>query len=104
MATSLIDNLGDVRGGMLAVGASQKVTQGLFVAKTLTMVDRTTACINSPHSMTISGDTPRIAQTSALADARSIWNRRLKVDVAIQSKQMGTVAARYASLIGENHS
>ena len=101
VATSLIDNPGEVSGAMLAVGASQEDTQGLIDAETEILGDCTIACINSPHSMTISGDSPRIAQISALADARSIWNRRLKVDVAYHSQQMGTVAARYASLIGE---
>ena len=101
VATSLIDDPGEVSGGMLAVGASQEDTQGLIDTETDTGGDCTIACINSPNSMTISGDSSRIAQISALADARSIWNRRLAVGVAYHSQQMGTVAARYASLIGE---
>ena len=101
VATSLIDNPGEVNGGMLAVGASEEDAQGLIDAKTDIIGDCTIACINSLQSVTISGDAPRIAQISALADTRSIWNRRLKVDVAYHSQQMRTVAAQYASLIGE---
>ena len=101
VATSLIDNPGGASGAMLAVGASEEETQGLIDAETDTLGHCTIACINSPHSMTISGDSPRITQISALAEARSIWNRRLKIDVAYHSQHMDTVAARYASLIGE---
>ena len=101
VAASLIDNPEKVKGGMLAVGASEEDTQRLIDAQTDITGDCTIACINGPHSMTISGDTPRIAQISALADTRSIWNRRLKVDVAYHSQQMDTVAARYASYLGE---
>ena len=101
VAASLVDNPGEMSGGMLAVGASEEATQGLIDAETDIMGHCTIACINSPHSMTVSGDSPRITQISALADAKSIWNRRLKVDVAYHSQQMDTVAARYASLIGK---
>ena len=101
VAASLIDIPGKVKGGMLAVGASEEDAQGLIDAQTDIMGDCTIACVNGPHSMTISGDAPRIAQISALADTRSIWNRRLKVDVAYHSQQMDTVAAQYASFIGE---
>ena len=101
VARSLMNNPGEFNGGMLAIGASEEDAQGLIDAKTDIMGDCTIACINSPRSITISGDAPRLAQITVLADARSIWNRRLKVDVAYHSKQMDTVAAQYAALIGE---
>ena len=63
--------------------------------------DCTIACINSPNSMTISGDAARISQISALADTKSIWNRRLKVEVAFHSLHMNAVADQYVSLLGE---
>ena len=101
VATSLMNDSGEMSGGMLAVGASQEETQGLIDTETDPVGHCTITCINSPHSMTISGDSLRIAQISALANARSIWNRRLKIDVAYHSHHMHTVAARYSSLIGE---
>ena len=88
-------------GGMLAVGASHEDTQNLIDAKTDTAGECTIACINSPKSITISGDASRISQVSALADAKSIWNRRLKVDVAYHSYHMNDVADEYALLLGD---
>ena len=88
-------------GGMLAVGASQEDTQALIDAKTNTGGECTIACINSPKSITVSGDNARISQVSALADEKSIWNRRLKVEVAYHSHHMNAVADQYASLLGE---
>ena len=87
--------------GMLAVGASHEDTQNLIDAKTDTAGECTIACINSPKSITISGDASRISQVSGLADAKSIWNRRLKVDVAYHSYHMNDVADEYALLLGD---
>ena len=101
VAMSLVDNPGKFNGGMLAVGTSEEDAQGLIDTRTDIIGDCTIACINSPHSITISGDAPRLVQIASLADARAIWNRRLRVDVAYHSKQMDTVAAQYTSLIGE---
>lgn len=101
VATSLIEKPDGTSGGMLAVGASQRDTQALIDARTDTVGDCTIACINSPNSMTVSGDTARISQISALADTKSIWNRRLKVEVAYHSHHMNAVADQYSSLLGE---
>ena len=101
LATTLIEKDECTSGGMLAVGASQEDTQALIDAKTDTGGDCTIACINSPKSITVSGDAARISQVSALADEKSIWNRRLKVEVAYHSHHMNAVADQYASLLGE---
>ena len=101
VAMGLVDDPEKVNGGMLAVAASEEDAQGLIDTKAGIIGDCTIACINSPQSITISGDAPRLVQIASLADARAIWNRRLKVDVAYHSKQMDTVAAQYASLIGQ---
>ena len=99
VATTLIDD--GTSGGMLAVGASKEDTQALIDARTDSVGDCTIACLNSPKSMTVSGDAARIAQVSALADTNSIWNRRLKVEIAYHSHHMNAVADQYSSLLGE---
>lgn len=101
VATMLIEKSEGTSGGMLAVAASQDETQTLIDAGTNAVGECTIACINSPQSITVSGDTARISSVSALADAKSIWNRRLKVEVAYHSHHMTPVANQYASLLGE---
>ena len=101
VATILIRRPNGMSGGMLAVGASQEDTQALIDARTDATGDCTIACINSPKNMTVAGDAARISQVSALADAKSIWNRRLKVEVAYHSHHMNAVVDQYASLLGE---
>jgi len=64
---------------------------------------RGVACINSPSSMTVSGDEAAILELQHLADKRSVWNRRLKIDVAYHSHHMLRVAEKYGSLIGDVH-
>lgn len=101
VATSLIERADGMGGRMLAIGASQEDTQTMIDASTDAVGYCTIACINSPNSMTFSGDAARVLQVSALADAKSIWNRRLKVEVAYHSQHMNAVADQYAALLGE---
>ena len=101
VATTWIEENDGISGGMLAVGASQEDVQKLIDIKRDIVGECNIACINSPKSITVSGDAARISQVSALADANSIWNRRLKVEVAYHSHHMNAVADQYASLLGE---
>ena len=97
----LTEKLGKGAGGMLAVGASQKETQDLIDATNNTGVR--VACVNSPSSVTISGDIDAIRLIQDLADKRSIWNRTLQVDVAYHSHHMDLVSRSYEDLLGELH-
>ena len=98
VAKTLEDSM-ETPGGMLAVGANQEDTQALIDATPYGHA--IIACINSPNSMTISGDAIQISQIQKVATDRSIWNRRLKVDVAYHSHHMSQVADKYASLLGQ---
>lgn len=98
VATKLREDFGDLRGGMLAVGATQKETQGVIDASAEGKV--VIACVNSPSSMTVSGDEAAIDRIQDLAAKKSIWNRRLKIDVAYHSHHMKIVADSYRSLLG----
>ena len=97
----LIEKLGKGAGGMLAVGASQKETQDLIDATTNAGVR--VACVNSPNSVTISGDIDGIRLIQDLAEKRSIWNRKLQVDVAYHSHHMELVSRSYEELLGDLH-
>ena len=97
----LAENLGNGAGGMLAIGASQQETQDLIDAAADAGVR--VACVNSPSSTTISGDIEGISLMQDLADKKSIWNRRLHVDVAYHSQHMELVSRRYGEHLGELH-
>ena len=95
----LTEQLGKGAGSMLAVGASQTETQDLIDSTTNAGVR--VACVNSPSSVTISGDIDDIRLIQGLAQKRSIWNRRLQVDVAYHSHHMELVSRSYEDLLGE---
>ena len=99
VATKLSEDFEDLRGGMLAVGATQEETQAVIDASAAGKV--VIACVNSLTSMTVSGDQAGIDQVQELAEKKSIWNRRLKVDVAYHSHHMNRIADDYESLLGE---
>ena len=100
VAENLKENLKDVSGGMLAVGANREDTQALIDASSSPHGKAVIACVNSPASTTVSGDSDQISKIERFAEIRSIWSRKLKVDVAYHSHHMGYVADEYKSLLG----
>lgn len=53
------------------------------------------ACINSPSSVTVSGDVGLIAKLQAALDADKVFNRRLAVQRAYHSPHMASIADAY---------
>ncbi|KAK0707101.1 hypothetical protein B0T26DRAFT_790998 [Lasiosphaeria miniovina] len=53
------------------------------------------ACINSPSSVTVSGDVALIAKLQAVLDADKVFNRRLDVQRAYHSPHMAGIADAY---------
>jgi len=100
-STTLNENFKYLSGGMIAIGANQETTQTLV--DDCAQAKLVIACINSPSSMTVSGDGGAISEIQKLADKRSVWNRRLKIDVAYHSHHMLLVADTYRSLLGDVH-
>ncbi|KAI1077405.1 hypothetical protein F5B20DRAFT_583402 [Whalleya microplaca] len=76
----------DLRGGMLAAGISAAEAQKL-IAETGSC-ELTIACINSPSSVTISGDEEALGKIERLLENRKLFARRLKVEVAYHSHHM----------------
>ena len=99
VSMTLTESLGKAAGGMLAVGASQEEGQNLIDSTADAGVR--VACVNSPGSITISGDIGGIDWVQKKADKMSIWNRRLQVDVAYHSHHMDLVSGKYADFLGE---
>ena len=84
-------------GGMLAIGTSAPNTQSLI--DTIKDGRAAIACFNSPALMTVSGDAKAITDLQTLAEERSIFARRLNVDVAYHSHHMQDIAAKYLSAL-----
>jgi acyl transferase domain-containing protein/NADPH:quinone reductase-like Zn-dependent oxidoreductase len=85
------------QGTMMAVGTSAENVRPYLEAITKGYV--TIACINSPSSVTLSGDVEAIHELQPLLTEDSIFNRELKVGVAYHSAHLEPVAAEYLDLI-----
>ncbi|KAL2399110.1 Highly reducing polyketide synthase sdnO [Exophiala dermatitidis] len=86
------------RGAMLAVGLGEKDISK-YLAKTVAIGRAVVACLNSPTSVTVSGDEAAVLELKTLLDRDTIFNRRLKVGVAYHSHHMQTVAKRFGESI-----
>ena len=81
------------KGAMLAVGLGE-----VEVSRYTSRVQKgriSIACVNSPHSTTISGDIEAIDELKILLESDGIQSRLLKVDVAYHSHHMQAIAATY---------
>ncbi|CAI0647313.1 unnamed protein product, partial [Colletotrichum noveboracense] len=85
-------------GGMLAVGADVD-TAGELLRHTASVGRAGIAAINSPSSVTLSGDVAVIDAVERIANAQGIFNRRLRVNVAYHSHHMERVASSYVAAI-----
>ncbi|KAJ5273172.1 polyketide synthase [Penicillium angulare] len=88
-----------LRGAMMAVGASPAEVQPHI--DTLTQGVVVVACINSPSSITASGDVPAIDELEAKLQQKGIFARKLKVDTAYHSPHMQTIAGDYFDAISD---
>lgn len=84
--------------GMMAVGCSKEEAE-----KTISTLSAkvTVACINSPLSVTLSGDTAALSRLSNIFQERQIFCRRLRVEVAYHSPHMRVVSDAYAASISD---
>ena len=86
-------------GAMMAVGLTpQDVTP--FVSG-LTQGRVSIACINSPSSITVSGDASAIAELEEILKAEGIFARKLEVEVAYHSHHMEAVAQDYLTALSK---
>ncbi|KAI0406425.1 polyketide synthase [Xylaria palmicola] len=95
-----------VKGAMLAVGASPEDAEKLFPSPTSEAggcsggaAYAVVAAVNSPTSVTISGDVSAIEHVQERAEEQGLFVRRLKVGVAYHSKHMERVAGSYLTSI-----
>lgn len=87
------------RGAMMAVAASESQAQD-WIAR-LSHGEVVLACINSPSSVTLSGDASGIEELQTILKKEGIFARMLKVDTAYHSPHMEIIAAQYLEAIKE---
>lgn len=84
-----------LRGAMLATGLSESAAMQYVSRLSASSGCVKVACVNSPKSVTFSGDEPAIRELHALLEADTVFVRRLPVDVAYHSHHMLSVAEDY---------
>jgi zearalenone synthase (highly reducing iterative type I polyketide synthase) len=86
--------LEQLQGGMMAVGSSPEEAKKLILDIKLTAGVVTVAYVNSPSSVTLSGDVAVLEELRA-----GVFARRLKVEVAYHSTYMNSAIGDYSLLI-----
>ncbi|RDA83760.1 hypothetical protein CP532_5000 [Ophiocordyceps camponoti-leonardi (nom. inval.)] len=89
-AASLGDRAPKLRGAMMAVGLSEREAEAYLVGQSAQV-----ACINSPKSVTISGQASTISSLERTLRARGVFCRVLNVGVAYHSSHMRLVEHDY---------
>ncbi|KAJ5272907.1 polyketide synthase [Penicillium angulare] len=87
----------DVKGSMMAAGLSKEKAEDYI--KTVKAGKINVACVNSPSSVTISGDESGIDELQLNLASDNVFCRKLKVENAYHSHHMKLLADRYLKLI-----
>jgi acyl transferase domain-containing protein len=92
-----------MKGSMLAVALSEEAVMPFIQAVSVEFeVTRlTVGCINSPQSVTVSGEGTQLDALKTRLDDKKIFCRRLKVNLAYHSSQMNEIAAEYLTALGD---
>ncbi|CAN9173901.1 unnamed protein product [Alternaria alternata] len=83
-------------GGMLAVGLPETVARKIVDESPDQLA---IACVNSPSSVTISGDKPRLQDLQSRLTGEGVFSRMLAVDVAYHSHHVAQVYREYLTWI-----
>ncbi|KAJ0122144.1 reducing polyketide synthase [Diaporthe amygdali] len=103
-ATKLRTESPDLKLGMMAVGCSRDEADELIAQQSKLNSGggkATVACVNSPSSVTLSGDVDSLDILRAVLDERKVFARRLKVEMAYHSSHMNKVMDHYLSTISD---
>lgn len=98
VAANLNKSFPAIKGAMLAIGASSAVATSFI--NQLVNGPVVVACVNSPSSITASGDLNAIVELQQLVEEKGLFCRRLPVDVAYHSPHMEPIADEYRTAIG----
>ncbi|CAI7662741.1 unnamed protein product [Penicillium viridicatum] len=96
MISLLKSSFPSLKGTMIAVGTSREVIQPMLKALS---GYATVACVNSPSSVTVSGDVSAIDELERVLGDKGLFNRKLRIDVAYHSDHMKKVVEAYLAAI-----
>ncbi|KAL4922536.1 hypothetical protein BDW62DRAFT_54743 [Aspergillus aurantiobrunneus] len=99
LTSSFQDKIGSGRGGMVAVGLGKEAAE-VYIAR-LTAGKVVVACVNSPESVTVSGDIMAIKELEAQLVGDGIFARQLRVEAAYHSHHMQPFADEYRAALQE---
>ena len=102
LASVHLEKNSKLRGGMLAVGLSETDAQPFLDRIPPSTGKAVVACVNSPRSVTLSGDRSAILCVQSMLEARQIFVRKLGVSTAYHSHHMEIVAPSYLSALQVN--
>ena len=91
--------ISSARGAMIAVGLGEDEVLEYTSRIQPEIGNLSIACVNSPHSTTVSGDYAAIVELKTIIERDSVFNRLLKVDTAYHSFHMQEVAGEYLQLL-----
>ncbi|GKT55145.1 polyketide synthase [Colletotrichum tofieldiae] len=98
LATALKETAPDIQGAMMALGLGPDAAAAMILrAKADGQVS--VACINSPSSVTISGDVDGVDKVLAKSEEEGVFGRKLQVDTAYHSHHMQMVSQDYMESI-----
>ncbi|CAG8942939.1 unnamed protein product [Penicillium salamii] len=101
--SNTLENTSEFKGSMLAVALSEKDANS-YIEAAATQFDSpklSVGCINSPKSVTVTGEAIQLDALKVLLDRDSIFCRRLKVNLAYHSSQMREISGLYLEALGE---
>ncbi|KAF2811619.1 putative polyketide synthase [Mytilinidion resinicola] len=99
LCSELATEAPELKGAMMAVGLSSNDAEK-YIA-TVTKGKLVVACVNSPSSVTISGDEAAIDELLENLNSDGVFCRKLKVENAYHSHHMGIIADRYRDRISD---
>lgn len=89
------------QGAMLSVGLGEEETVPYLAG--LSQKGAVIACVNSPRSVTVSGDASAVDEAATILAANGIFTRKLRVEAAYHSHHMQAVADDYLDAIRDVH-
>ncbi len=99
LATNVRRAKPEIKGAMLAVALSEEETQKYLADMPADKGKATIACVNSPLSVTVSGDRSAVLRLQSVLEANQVSARRLVVDTAYHSHHMQVIAEEYRAAL-----
>jgi len=99
LAASINKNHPHLKGGMMAASLTPQEAEN-YTAR-LVRGKLSIACVNSPRSVTLSGDMPAVDELQAILQSEGVFSRKLFVDVAYHSSHMQVVTDEYLAKLSK---